>query len=482
MRDDILRARREKLAKLKDAGIDPFPEKARRTVGVAEAFSQFGKLSRKKAKLALAGRLMGLRYHGGLVFGDLKDASGTIQILFRRDVLEKKFGLLQYFDIGDFLSLEGTLFTTKAGEKTLEVRDFSILAKSLRPLPSTWYGLEDVEERFRKRYLDLLVNKEVFDRFLARARTIASIRQFLEKEGFIEVETPILQVLYGGAAAKPFKTQLEILHLPLYLRIAPELYLKRLLVAGFEKIYELGKSFRNEGMDREHFPEFTMLELYWAYEDREGLMEFCEELLLELAKKMAAKRASGLTYQGKAIPLKRPWPRVSFSTLLKEAVGFDYMRATEEDLRRAAAEKGIDVQEARGKGKVADQIFKKLAIPKLSRPTFVIDHPVEISPLAKRKDNVARRFQLVVAGWEIMNGFSELNDPIDQRERFEAQEKMRRAGDVEAHPIDEDYLEALEYGMPPAAGLGIGIDRLIAILTDAPSLKEVIFFPLMKPK
>jgi len=481
--EDLLRARREKLDRIRAHGLDPYPEDAKRTASVGDALAKFSQWARAKKKITLAGRLTGLRYHGGVVFGDLKDQAGAMQLVFKRDTLGDTFELLQYFDIGDFLSAEGILFTTNAGEKTLEVREFWMLAKSLRPLPSAWHGLEDVEERFRKRSLDLLANPEVFERFLTRSKTIWLIRQFLDKEGFLEVETPMLQTLYGGAAAKPFRTQLDILRLPLYLRIAPELYLKRLLVGGFEKIYEIGRVFRNEGMDREHNPEFTMLELYWAYQDRDGLMDFCEELFTHLLGELRRrKKNQTLLYEGKELSFTRPWRRVRFTDLIKDAAGLDYDTASEDELRKRAQALDVEIKEAKTKEKVADMIYKKVAVPQLHNPTFVVDHPVAISPLAKRNGDAARRFQIVIAGWEVTNAFAELNDPLEQRARFEEQEKNRRRGDEEAHPVDEDFIEILEYGMPPAAGLGIGIDRVVALFTNAPSLKEVILFPFMKPR
>ncbi len=480
--EDILKVRREKLEKLREAGINPYPESSRKNLDIGEVLRNFSKYSRSKKTFTLAGRLLGLRYHGGAVFGDLKDFSGTIQIFFKKDLLGEKFDLLQYLDIGDFLEAEGTLFTTKAGEKTLKVCDFAILAKALRPLPSTWHGLEDVEERFRKRYLDLLINKEVFERFLTRSKIVGFLRGYLEKEGFLEVETPVLQTLYGGATAKPFKTSLDILHLPLYLRIAPELYLKRLLVGGFEKIYEIGKVFRNEGIDREHNPEFTMLELYWAYQDREGLISFVEDLFSKLIESLGTSKGETWHYQGKEISLKHPWPRVKYDELLRGAIGVAYAEASEEDLRKIASDKEIDVRSAKSKDKVSDILFSKLVVPNLVNPTFVIDHPQDLSPLAKSVGSTARRLELYIAARETADGWSELNDPDEQLARFKEQDKLRRKGDEEAHPVDGDFVEALEYGMPPTAGLGIGIDRLSALLTDAPSLKEIILFPFMKPR
>jgi lysyl-tRNA synthetase class 2 len=469
--EEIRQSRLEKIQELRARGIDPYPEKTPPRTTIGEVLAKFGKIR----KAAVAGRIVSMRPHGGIIFVDLKDQSGKMQLIFKKDVLGDRFDLLELFDLGDFIWAEGKLLKTKAGEKSIDAANFMMLAKSLRPVPSEWYGLKDVEERFRRRYLDLLTNEEVKARFRTRSNIIATIRKILEKEGYIEVETPILQPLYGGAAAHPFKTHHRILDIDLYLRIAPELYLKRLLVGGFEKIYEIGRVFRNEGIDREHNPEFTMLELYAAYETREGLMRLCEKLILNLAALLSKK---------KPLP-KPPWQEITFEEVIKRETGLSYNHATKNELMRAGEKHGLSFEPGQVKAKIADEIFKKLFVPKTKEPLFVIDHPVELSPLAKKdtkNPTVVRRFQLLADGWELINGFSELNDPIDQRERFEAQEKNRRAGDEEAMRYDEDFVEALEYGMPPASGLGIGIDRLVAWLTDAPSLKEVILFPMLKPK
>lgn len=473
--DEIIKARKSKLAKLKELNIVSYPENTSGRDSVGDVIKNFSKLVRLKKKAAVAGRLMSLRSHGGAVFGHLKDGTGKIQAFFKKDILKARFRLLEYMDLGDFLWVSGGLLKTKTGERTIEVREFEVLAKSLRPIPSEWYGLEDVEERFRKRYLDLLINAEVKARFETRSKIISLMRGFLDRAGFMEVDTPVLQPLHGGAAAKPFKAHLDILDIDLYLRIAPELYLKRLLVGGFEKIYEIGRVFRNEGIDREHNPEFTMLELYWTYQNRDGLMKFCEKLIRFIAKSIGSKTELGRT----------PWPTATFNEVIRRAVGIDYARAGVDELRIAGETRGLRFEAERSKGKIGDEIFKKLFIAKIEKPVFIVDHPVEISPLAKKdpkNPQTALRFQIAAKGWEFANGFAELNDPTEQRERFEAQERIRRAGDEEAMHYDEDFVEALEYGMPPAAGLGMGIDRLVAWLTGAPSLKEAILFPLLKPK
>lgn len=475
--EEIRRARKEKAERLRQEGIDPYAATAPKRLPIGDIRKKFSRYSRAKKHVDVAGRLTAIRGHGAIIFADLRDASGAIQLLFKQNVLRTAYKTLANIDMGDFVWARGIPFRTKTKEETIEVRKFQILTKALRPIPSKWFGLEDVEERLRRRYLDLLLNEEVRERFRKRSRLIMLLRAFLEGEGFMEVETPILQTLYGGAAAKPFRTHHDLLHVDLYLRIAPELYLKRLLVGGFEKIYEMGKSFRNEGIDREHHPEFTSLELYWAYQDRDGLMEFLETLIQRLA------RAMGKYDKG----LFRKWPRLTFDEAVRRALGVSYGRVSREELLRRAKAKGIRFAEEAylTKGKIGDEIIKKVFVPAVRDPMFLIEHPTEISPLAKhdpRKPQRALRFQAFAAGWEFANGFAELNDPEEQRRRFEAQETAGQRGDKEAMRHDEEFVEALEYGMPPAAGLGIGIDRLAAWFTDAPSLKEVILFPLLKPR
>jgi lysyl-tRNA synthetase class 2 len=433
------------LENLKRAGINAYPAQVLRTHTNREALDNFKKLSKPAlggrglasgGKITLVGRVRSIREHGGSTFAHIEDGSAQIQIYFKKDeVGEKQYKLfLENIDLGDFIQVSGKLFLTKKGEKTLLVADWKILAKSIMSLPSEWYGLEDVEERFRKRYLDLAINKEIKDKFVKRSEIITKIRKFLDTNGFLEVETPMLQTMAGGTIARPFKTHLNALDMDLYLRIAPELYLKRLLVAGFEKVYELGRNFRNEGMDREHNPEFTMLEFYTAYWNYNQMMDFTEKLLRSLDKKF-------------------------FGGKFKKA---EYEKIV----------KGDD----------------KEAFARIKAPTFVIHHPIEISPLAKTlrqaqgKNQKVERFQLIVNGLEIANGWSEINNPLDQAERFKAQEAKRKQGNDEAHQYDKDYIEALEYGMPPAAGIGIGIDRLAVLLTNSKTLREIILFPTMRPK
>jgi len=481
--DEIRKARLKKLKAIENRGFLAYPGQTKRTHTGELALKDFSKLARAKKEIVLVGRIMSLRQHGGLTFAHIEDETDKIQIVFKKDRIgEKSYKFfLDNFDIGDFIETRGILFKTKKGEKTLEVQDFKILAKSLLPLPEKWHGLKDVEERFRKRYLDLIFNPEVKKKFELRTRIIQEIRNFLEKEGFLEVETPILQPLYGGAKARPFKTHLNALDLDLYLRISPELYLKRLIVGGFEKVYEIGKCFRNEGMDKSHNPDFTMLEFYWTYADYKDLMKLAEEMFSQLFKKIFGKLE--INYEGKKINFRPPWPRVEFTQLLRKYTKINLDEIHVEALKKEAKKLGIKAQG--GKAEIADEIYKKFCRPKLWQPTFVIHHPLDAFPLAKqleKKSDKTANFQLVVADFELVNAFSELNDPLEQRKRFKEQEKIFKEGFKEAQRMDEDYIEALEYGMPPAAGFGMGIDRLVALLTDSHSLREIILFPTMRPK
>ena len=438
---EIRKTRIRKLENLKKAGINPYPAEVLRTHTNQEALDNFKKLSKPAQggsalgrKITLVGRVRSIREHGGSTFCHIEDFSAQIQVYFKKDVVgDKSYKLfLENIDIGDFIQASGKLFLTKKGEKTLEVSNWRILAKSILPMPGEWYGLEDIEERFRKRYLDLTLNKEIKDKFIKRSQIITKIRKFLDENGFLEVETPMLQTMAGGTIARPFKTHLNALNMDLYLRIAPELYLKRLLVGGFERVYELSRNFRNEGMDREHNPEFTMLEFYAAYWDYNQMMDFTEKLLKSLDNKI---------FKGK-------FKKIEYDKIV---------------------------------GKKDD----KEVFAKIKEPTFVIHHPVDISPLAKKLDSNPKkvaRFQLIANGLEIANGWSEINNPTDQAKRFRAQEAKRKKGDKEAHKYDKDYIEALEYGMPPAAGIGVGIDRLTALLTGSKTLREIILFPTMRPK
>lgn len=483
--DEIRQVRLDKLNKLIKRGIDPYPAKSWRSHTIDDALDNFDQLSQEKIRLVLVGRVLAHREHGGSTFLDIEDYSGRTQIYFKKDVLgETEYNFFnETVDIGDFIEVYGFLFKTKKDERTLEVEKYRMLSKSLLPLPEKWHGLTDVEERYRKRYLDLIFNPEVRAKFKVRTKLVNELRNFLNDHDFMEVETPTLQILAGGANAKPFKTHINALDMDVYMRIAPELFLKRLLVGGFEKVYEFSRNFRNEGMDKDHNPEFSELEFYIAYKDYEWLMKFTEEMLEKII--IAIFETSKINYEGKLIDFKGPYETVTFNDLLKKYSGLDYDEAEEDDLVRKAGELEIVIEKTMTKGNIADEIYKKVARPNIIKPTFVIDHPLDISPLAKKIDkqpNHVARFQLIAAGHELINAFSELNDPLDQRERFESQQKAAKKGNQETHPFDEDYIEALEYAMPPAAGWGLGIDRLAAILTDSHSIREVILFPLMKPK
>ena len=483
--EKIIEVRLKKLKNIQNSLSDPFPIFSKRDLTIEEAKKKFKELSLHQKEIFLVGRIKSLRTHGGLSFFDIEDGSGKIQAALKKDKVGEwsyKF-FLENFDVGDFVQLKGLLFLTKTGEKTIEVLNFKILAKSLRPLPEKWHGLKDVEERFRKRYLDLIFNPQVKEKFILRAKIIQEIRNFLIEKGFLEVETPILQPIYGGARAKPFKTHLNALDIDLYLRISPELYLKRLLVGGFEKVFEIGKCFRNEGMDKFHNPDFTMLEFYWAFSDYKQLMKFTEEMFKKILKKIFKK--TKIIYQEKEIDFTPPWPRIEFDAIFRKETGLDYDTANQKALLEKAKEIGLQLDSNLPKAEIADEIFKKKIKPKVWQPTFFIHYPLGFQTLAKSLEQNPKRlanFQLIVAGTELVNAFSELNDPIEQRKRFEEQRKLLKEGYGEAHPFDEDFLEALEYGMPPAAGFGMGIDRLIMILTNSSSLREIILFPAMRPK
>ncbi len=481
----IIAERKRHLSALLKKGINPYPSRGRKDASLIEVSRSFARFKRLK-RIALAGRLMAKREHGGLVFGDLKDETGSLQLMFRRDDLDNLFPLLSLVDVGDFLEVSGHLVLTKAKEKTLLVKTFKILAKALRTLPSRWYGLKEIETRFRRRFLDILLNSEVKERFVVKHRIIQALRNFLLKEGFWEFDTPVLQSVPGGALATPFKTYYEAEDCEVYLRIAPELYLKRLIVAGFEKVFEFARVFRNEGVSKEHLQDFTMLEFYQAYADYQDLMKLTERLVVSAVK--AASPSLKIKIRGKTVNFKPPWPRLSFRQAVKEYAGIDIDQVRDSTtLRQEIGRRKLRLtfQGKASWGKLVDELYKETARPRLLGPVFLIDHPLELSPLAKRKANdptKVERFQLVVDGMEIVNAFSELNDPLDQRKRFEEQLKHKKEGDKEAHPYDEDFLEALEYGMPPTAGFGMGIERLVAILTNAESVREAVTFPFIKPK
>ncbi|UCH35638.1 MAG: lysine--tRNA ligase [Armatimonadota bacterium] len=481
---ELIRQRRVKLEHLRERGCDPFSiTRFERTHLADEVKAGYCEIEGQRVRVA--GRLMSLRQHGKAAFADLADISGSIQIYAKLDDLgAEQYGLLENVDIGDFLGVEGTVFTTRTGEITVSAERLQVVAKSLRPLPAKWHGLRDVETRYRQRYVDLIVNPEVRRAFAVRSQVIRAIRRFLDERGFLEVETPMMQPIPGGAAARPFITHHNALDIDLYLRIAPELYLKRLIVGGFDKVYEINRVFRNEGVSSRHNPEFTMLEAYQAYADYNDMMGLIEELLVHVCRDVLGGQS--LSYQGTEIDLSPPWRRITLLDAIAEHADVDPQRLMEAESARAVCrELDLPAGAELHLSTLINNLFEARVEPNLIQPTFVLDYPTAISPLAKRRpDNpeLAERFEPFIAGQELGNAFSELNDPLDQRRRFEEQARERAAGDEEAHPMDEDYVRALEYGMPPTGGLGIGIDRLVMLLTDSPSIRDVILFPQMGPE
>lgn len=484
MIDKLKQAKLDKLEKIKKLGIDPYPAKSRRTHKIEKALKGFDGLSQSGKEIYLVGRIRTIRTHGGLTFADIEDESGKIQLLFKSDEIGKAaYGFIENLDIGDFLEARGTLFTTKKGEKTLNVKEYKILAKSLLPLPEKRHGLKDEEERYRKRYLDLIMNKEVRNLFLKRTEFVNNIREYLNKNNYLEVETPVLENIPGGADAEPFITHHNKLDIDLYLRISLELHLKRLIIGGFEKTYEMGRVFRNEGISTQHLQEFTMLEFYWAYADYEDLMKFIEDFYTAIIQKTFGTLE--IKYKDSTLNFKTPWPRIDYREIVLKESGVDIDKyPAKEDMQKALEEKGIKVDPKAGRGRLIDQLYKKLVRPKLIQPSFLVNHPLDISPLAKKQisdKTKTQRFQVLVSGAEVGNGFSELNDPIDQKERFVLQAALREAGDKEAQMMDEDFVQALEYGMPPTAGFGVGIDRFFMILINQESIRDTVFFPMMRP-
>jgi lysyl-tRNA synthetase class 2 len=482
---DLLKIRREKMEEFRAAGMEPYPYRFKKSASAAELLTDYAGLKEHEespAEVSVAGRIMTRRGHGKASFATIQDESGRVQVYGKLDVIgEQKYALYQKLDIGDFIGVTGKVFKTKTGETTVRVHEFVLLSKSLHPLPEKWHGLQDKEIRYRERYVDLIVNPEVKEVFVKRSKIVSLIRQYLEKRGFLEVETPILHVMQGGAAATPFETFHDALGMPLFLRIAPELYLKRLLVGGFEKVFELGRVFRNEGMSYKHNPEYTMIEIYQAYADYHDIMELTEELIVSVAQEVLGTLE--IEFKGEKINLSLPWKRTTLINALKEA-GIDIAGKNDNEVRLIAKHKGIEGAEEIGIGKIINVLYDKFVEPTLRQPTFIVDHPLETSPLAKKhrsQPGEVERFELIIAGMELANAFSELNDPIDQRGRLSKQAELKAAGDLEAESMDEDFLRALEYGMPPAGGLGIGIDRLVMVLTNQASIRDVLFFPHMKP-
>ena len=479
--DELRRTRLEKLKKLKDLGHDPYPADILRKETISKARKITGK------EVQVAGRIMGLRGHGKIFFLDLVDGSGKIQAVLKSDVVVKKaFALTAYIDLGDFLAVQGEIGKTKAGEVSVFAHNFQIISKAVRPLPGEWSGLKDIEERYRQRYVDLIVNPDVREIFLTRSKVVTFLRTFLDSDGFLEVDTPVLQPVYGGASAKPFVTHHNALDVDLYLRISDELYLKRLIVGGFDKVYEIGRDFRNEGIDRQHNPEFSMLEFYWAYANYEELMKYTETMLASLIKEL--KGSYKFNYQGEELNFTPPWPRQTYRDAVFHYSGVDINKAYDEKTLLAAIKSKkikLDLTGVKGYGALLDTLYKATARPHLTGPMFLTDRPTAFVALAKRKPDDPTKtasFQLLVAGRELINAYNELNDPADQAARWKESERLGKKGQSEHEAFDDDYIRALEYGMPPTAGWGLGIDRLVSILTGMPNIKDVILFPTLRPE
>jgi len=480
---DLKQVRLDKLGELRDMGIDPFGSKFERDASAQKIQDDFENMDGQTVRIA--GRIMSKRRHGKAGFANLQDLSGDIQLYFRKDdVGEEKYELFKKLDMGDILGVEGFVFRTQKGEISVHVQDFTYLSKSLNPLPEKWHGLKDVELRYRQRYVDLIVNPDVRAVFVKRSQIIKEMRTYLDGREFLEVETPMMQPIAGGAAARPFTTHHNALDMSLYLRIAPELYLKRLIVGGLERVYEINRNFRNEGISTKHNPEFTMLELYQAYADYEDMMRLTEDLISSVALKVNGSMIA--EFEEQEIDFTPPWRRVTMLDAIKEYTGLDFnLLRSDDEARQAAIGLGMEIKPSETRGEIINEVFEEFVEDKLIQPTFVYGHPVEISPLAKRNaehPEFTDRFEVFIMQREIANAFSELNDPLDQRERFVKQVEKRDSGDAEAHMMDEDYLNALEYGMPPAGGLGIGIDRLVMLMTDSSSIRDVILFPTLRKR
>jgi lysyl-tRNA synthetase, class II len=486
--NELLLVRREKLGQLRGMGIDPFGSKFIRTHSAEEILDEYGEVSKedldqRSVEVAIAGRIMAKRGQGKAGFSHIQDRTGKIQIYVREDqVGEKAYEIFDLCNIGDIVGIKGTIFKTNKGETTVKAKEFTLLTKSLRPLPEKFHGLKDIETRYRKRYLDLIMNPESMHTFVTRSKILQSMRRYLDSRGYLEVETPTMHSIPGGAAARPFITHHNALDMKLYMRIATELHLKRLIVGGLEKVYEIGRIFRNEGISTRHNPEFTSIELYEAYADYEDIMELTENLIAHIAQEVLGTMK--ITYQGQEIDLTPRWRRVHMVDAIKEVTGVDFWpHMTDEEARKLAEQNDVHVTPNMKYGHIVNEFFEQKVEETLIQPTYIFGHPVDVSPLAKKNDQDERftdRFELFIVAREHANAFTELNDPIDQRERFESQLMEREAGNDEAHMMDEDFIESLEYGMPPTGGLGIGIDRIVMLLTDSPSIRDVLLFPLMR--
>lgn len=482
--NEQMQVRIDKMHKIEEHGWKPFGYRFLYTHRAADIAAQFDELSEKETEVKMAGRIMAIRGHGKTCFMDMQDKTGRIQVYVRKDVIgEENYALIKLMDIGDTVGITGTAFRTHMGELSIKANSVEMLSKSLRPLPEKWHGLKDVETRYRQRYVDLIVNPEVRDTFVKRSQIIRSVREVLDSHDFLEVETPILNTIAGGAAARPFISYHNALDMQVYMRIAPELYLKRLIVGGMDRVYEMGRVFRNEGIDNRHNPEFTSVEIYQAFADYRDMMDLTEEVVVKTAEKVLG--TTTINYEGTNIELASPWKRMSMIEAVKEYSGKDFTNVTDlEEARAIAKELNVAVEPSFGIGKIINACFEEYVEDKLIQPTFITGHPKEISPLAKsnpENPEITDRFEAYIYGREICNGFTELNDPIDQKERFLKQVEERANGDEEANMMDEDFVNALEYGLPPTGGLGIGIDRLVMFLTNSSTIRDVLFFPTMKP-
>lgn len=482
--NEQMQVRIDKMHKIEEHGWKPFGYRFLYTHCAADIAAQFDELSEKETEVKMAGRIMAIRGHGKTCFMDMQDKTGRIQVYVRKDVIgEENYALIKLMDIGDTVGITGTAFRTHMGELSIKATSVEMLSKSLRPLPEKWHGLKDVETRYRQRYVDLIVNPEVRDTFVKRSQIIRSVREVLDSHDFLEVETPILNTIAGGAAARPFISYHNALDMQVYMRIAPELYLKRLIVGGMDRVYEMGRVFRNEGIDNRHNPEFTSVEIYQAFADYRDMMDLTEEVVVKTAEKVLG--TTTINYEGTTIELASPWKRMSMIEAVKEYSGKDFTNVTDlEEARAIAKELNVAVEPSFGIGKIINACFEEYVEDKLIQPTFITGHPKEISPLAKsnpENPEITDRFEAYIYGREICNGFTELNDPIDQKERFLKQVEERANGDEEANMMDEDFVNALEYGLPPTGGLGIGIDRLVMFLTNSSTIRDVLFFPTMKP-
>lgn len=482
--NEQMQVRIDKMHKIEEHGWKPFGYRFLYTHRAADIAAQFDELSEKETEVKMAGRIMAIRGHGKTCFMDMQDKTGRIQVYVRKDVIgEENYALIKLMDIGDTVGITGTAFRTHMGELSIKANSVEMLSKSLRPLPEKWHGLKDVETRYRQRYVDLIVNPEVRDTFVKRSQIIRSVREVLDSHDFLEVETPILNTIAGGAAARPFISYHNALDMQVYMRIAPELYLKRLIVGGMDRVYEMGRVFRNEGIDNRHNPEFTSVEIYQSFADYRDMMDLTEEVVVKTAEKVLG--TTTINYEGTSIELASPWKRMSMIEAVKEYSGKDFTDVTDlEEARAIAKELNVAIEPSFGIGKIINACFEEYVEDKLIQPTFITGHPKEISPLAKsnpENPEITDRFEAYIYGREICNGFTELNDPIDQKERFLKQVEERANGDEEANMMDEDFVNALEYGLPPTGGLGIGIDRLVMFLTNSSTIRDVLFFPTMKP-